>query len=64
MYGTSGDSLLAAHNAGMNVIVKEAMANGRLTPRNDNPNFAVKLQKLEKIASRVTFLENDALRNI
>mmetsp|Transcript_36061 Transcript_36061/g.60770 ORF Transcript_36061/g.60770 Transcript_36061/m.60770 type:complete len:324 (+) Transcript_36061:51-1022(+) len=49
----SGDSLLAAHNTGMKVIVKEAMANGRLTPRNGNPNFAVKLQKLEEVASQL-----------
>jgi len=50
---SAGDSLLAAHNTGMKVIVKEAMANGRLTPRNGNPNFAVKLQKLEEVASQL-----------
>jgi aryl-alcohol dehydrogenase-like predicted oxidoreductase len=33
-------ALEAAHEAGMGVLVKEALANGRLTPRNDDPAFA------------------------
>jgi aryl-alcohol dehydrogenase-like predicted oxidoreductase len=32
----AGDSLAAAHDAGLVVIVKEALANGRLSPRGDD----------------------------
>jgi aryl-alcohol dehydrogenase-like predicted oxidoreductase len=32
-------ALQAAHDAGLGVIVKEALANGRLTGRNDSPEF-------------------------
>lgn len=34
-----GPALTAAHQAGMAVIVKEALSNGRLTPRNQEPGF-------------------------
>lgn len=37
----------------MHVIVKEAMANGRLTDRNANPAFAPKLAKLQAAADKV-----------
>jgi aryl-alcohol dehydrogenase-like predicted oxidoreductase len=37
---SAGPALAAAHAAGMGVVVKEALANGRLTPRNDDPAFA------------------------
>lgn len=37
---SAGAALQAAHAAGMGVIVKEALANGRLTPRNEQPDFA------------------------
>ena len=33
-------ALQAAHEAGLGVIVKEALANGRLTARNEDPAFA------------------------
>jgi aryl-alcohol dehydrogenase-like predicted oxidoreductase len=34
----------------MGVIVKEALANGRLTPRNDSPQFATKMALLQQTA--------------
>jgi len=37
---SAGEALRAAHHEGMGVIVKEALANGRLTAKNDNPVFA------------------------
>jgi len=37
---SAGPALAAAHHDGRGVIVKEALANGRLTPRNDEPAFA------------------------
>jgi aryl-alcohol dehydrogenase-like predicted oxidoreductase len=36
---SAGPSLEGAHAAGMGVIVKEAVANGRLTARGDQPEF-------------------------
>lgn len=39
-------ALQAAHEAGMGVLVKEALANGRLTPRNDDPGFANQMRAL------------------
>lgn len=50
---SAGDALLAAHNAGMDVIVKEAMANGRLTERNLDPEFAPKLEALQRVAKQM-----------
>ncbi|CAN5906563.1 aldo/keto reductase [soil metagenome] len=41
-----------AHAAGMGVIVKEALANGRLTARNDDPAFAAKRLALQAEADR------------
>jgi aryl-alcohol dehydrogenase-like predicted oxidoreductase len=35
------------------VIVKEALANGRLTPRNDAPGFAAALDRLAREAERL-----------
>lgn len=46
-----GPLLQAAHDAGWGVIVKEALANGRLTPRNDDPAFAPKRRLLERLAA-------------
>ncbi len=37
----AGETLRQAHEAGLGVIVKEALANGRLTPRNTDPNMAL-----------------------
>jgi aryl-alcohol dehydrogenase-like predicted oxidoreductase len=44
---SAGAALQAAHDAGLGVIVKEALANGRLTPRNDDPH----LQPLRQLAA-------------
>ncbi len=44
--------LTAAHQAGLGVIVKEALANGRLTPRNQSPSFQPKMQILTQLAQQ------------
>jgi aryl-alcohol dehydrogenase-like predicted oxidoreductase len=49
---SAGSALAEAHAAGMGVIIKEALANGRLTSRNPDPVFASKLAILEQDASR------------
>jgi aryl-alcohol dehydrogenase-like predicted oxidoreductase len=49
---TAGPALLEAHAAGMGVIVKEALANGRLTSRNSDPDFEPKLAILKREAAR------------
>lgn len=49
---SAGPALKSAHAEGMGVILKEVLANGRLTPRNDDPSFAPKRQILEKEAHR------------
>jgi aryl-alcohol dehydrogenase-like predicted oxidoreductase len=46
-------ALAEAHAAGMGVIVKEALANGRLTARNADPDFAPKLAVLGAEAERL-----------
>ncbi len=48
---SAGAALQEAHEAGMGVIVKEALANGRLTPRNDRPGFASQRRLLEEVAA-------------
>ena len=48
---SAGATLHQAHEDGMGVIVKEALANGRLTPRNDDPAFAAKRALLEEVAA-------------
>jgi aryl-alcohol dehydrogenase-like predicted oxidoreductase len=40
-------ALQAAHEAGLGVIIKEALANGRLTQRNDAPHFQHALAQLQ-----------------
>jgi len=40
---SAGAALAAAHRAGLRVIVKEGLANGRLTARNTDASFAAKL---------------------
>jgi aryl-alcohol dehydrogenase-like predicted oxidoreductase len=45
-------ALAAAHASGMGVIVKEALANGRLTARNTDPEFAAKRRIIETVAAR------------
>lgn len=47
----AGSALSEAHAAGMGVIVKEALANGRLTDRNTDPAFAAKRRLLEEAAA-------------
>ena len=47
---SAAPALQAAHDAGWAVIVKEVLANGRLTPRNDHPNFAEQRLQLAQIA--------------
>ncbi len=49
------ESLKRASAAGLSVIIKEALANGRLTTRNDSPTFAACRAVLEGIAK-----ENDS----
>jgi aryl-alcohol dehydrogenase-like predicted oxidoreductase len=49
---SAGPALQAAHDAGMGVIVKEALANGRLTARNQDAAFAAKRRLLEEQAAR------------
>lgn len=51
---SAGPTLQAAHQAGMGIIIKEALANGRLTPRNDNPDFADKMARLRQQAGRLS----------
>jgi aryl-alcohol dehydrogenase-like predicted oxidoreductase len=51
---SAGESLAEAHAAGMGIIIKEALANGRLTTRNDNPAFAGRRQLLEEVANRLS----------
>lgn len=50
---SAGPALARAHAAGMGVIVKEALANGRLTTRNAEPAFAGKLALLGREAQRL-----------
>jgi aryl-alcohol dehydrogenase-like predicted oxidoreductase len=48
----AGAALAEAHAAGMGIIVKEALANGRLTTRNDEPAFAPRRTLLEDAAAQ------------
>jgi aryl-alcohol dehydrogenase-like predicted oxidoreductase len=48
---SAGSILQEAHDAGMGVIVKEALANGRLTARNADPAFAEQRALLDSIAA-------------
>ncbi len=47
------NALQAAHAAGLGIIIKEALANGRLTLRNRHPAFAEKLILLQQQAERL-----------
>jgi len=47
---SAGEVLRVAHQRGMGVIVKEALANGRLTAKNDDPTFAPRRALLESAA--------------
>jgi aryl-alcohol dehydrogenase-like predicted oxidoreductase len=48
-----GPALAEAHAAGLGVIVKEGLANGRLTSRNDDPGFAPSRAILQREANRL-----------
>jgi aryl-alcohol dehydrogenase-like predicted oxidoreductase len=50
---SAGPALQRAHRQGMGIIIKEALANGRLTGRNTDPAFAAKLAILEAQAGRL-----------
>ncbi len=59
---SAGPVLREAHDAGLGVIVKEALANGRLTERNAEPAFASRRQVLQaEAARRQTTLDGLAL---
>lgn len=47
---SAAPALAAAHEARLGVIVKEALANGRLAPQNDDPAFAQKMSLLSEVA--------------
>jgi aryl-alcohol dehydrogenase-like predicted oxidoreductase len=49
---SAGPALEEAKAAGLGVIVKEALANGRLTARNIDPAFAARRRRLEGEAAR------------
>ena len=49
---SAGPALEEAKAAGLGVIVKEALANGRLTARNDEPAFAANRRRLQEEAAR------------
>jgi aryl-alcohol dehydrogenase-like predicted oxidoreductase len=50
---SAGPALQAAHDLGLGVIIKEALANGRLTPRNVDSTFELKRQVLTNIANQL-----------
>ena len=50
---SAGSELAAARHEGMGVIVKEALANGRLTERNREARFATKRAVLDREAQRL-----------
>jgi aryl-alcohol dehydrogenase-like predicted oxidoreductase len=50
---SAGPALQEAKAAGLGVIVKEALANGRLTERNDDPAFASRRSILKQTAQRL-----------
>lgn len=50
---SAGEALREAREAGVGVIVKEALANGRLTDRNRDPAFSAGLDLLRREAGRL-----------
>jgi aryl-alcohol dehydrogenase-like predicted oxidoreductase len=50
---SAGTALQTAHAAGMGVIIKEALANGRLSERNHDPAFAPQRRLLADVAARL-----------
>ena len=62
---SAGPALQQAHRAGVGVIVKEALANGRLTSRNSDSAFASARRMLQEEASRLeTTLDALALAGV
>jgi aryl-alcohol dehydrogenase-like predicted oxidoreductase len=49
---SAGDALRDAHDAGWGVIIKEALANGRLSSHDEDPSFADRRVVLEEMAQR------------
>ncbi|MCI0396424.1 MAG: aldo/keto reductase [Chloroflexi bacterium] len=49
---SAAPALQEASQAGLGIIVKEALANGRLTPRNDAPEFQSQRALLEQVAAQ------------
>lgn len=47
---SAGPALAAAHAAGLGVVIKEALANGRLTSRNTDPGFSATSRMLADLA--------------
>jgi aryl-alcohol dehydrogenase-like predicted oxidoreductase len=50
---SAGPALAEAHAAGMGIVIKEVLANGRLTARNEDPAFASRRRVLEVEAGRM-----------
>lgn len=50
---SSGQALIKANQAGLGVIVKEALANGRLTQRNNEPDFIESQEILKTQTNRL-----------
>jgi aryl-alcohol dehydrogenase-like predicted oxidoreductase len=50
---SAGRALQSAREAGMGVIIKEALANGRLTEKNTAPEFTDKLKAINEQAARM-----------
>ena len=64
---STGDALQDAHDSGMAVIIKEALANGRLTPKNDDPEadelMTVLRQQSERLKTTIDALSIAAVLN-
>jgi aryl-alcohol dehydrogenase-like predicted oxidoreductase len=50
---SAGRALARASDSGMAVVIKEVLANGRLTPRNRNPDFISQYELLEQQGDRL-----------
>ena len=50
---SAGPMLAEAHRMGLGVVIKEGLANGRLTARNSSPNFGDKMRLLAAQAAMV-----------
>lgn len=53
MERSAGPALHRAHEAGLGVVVKEVLANGRLTDRNQRPRYANEVETLRREADRL-----------